>query len=657
MSSFFPAVLAAALVWAVAVTIYPHLVDYDDDHGDGRGVVLLPKPVSSIHYRMRLFAFFGIGATIILFADGLHRFQPATLYTGMVRDVATSLTGRSAEVVAYVQGVSPRIPLLWTVALLSFACVLRATWGRRIAVMAHALLYLTIAIILQSAVIAACITFNLPFRPSTAATLVINLFAGLLVAMRMVLTTFQLPRANTLLRTRRFNLWDSLVMWCYLIVGLAIPVVALSWVDSPAMAGSEWRRFVPLFAFTLFSGASGVGLLVLRGPRPNLPQPLGEPPPIDVITPAWNEAAGIALTLTSVDEAAARYGGRVRAIVSNDGSTDETVAIARRTMEGFRHAEGVIVSHPNTGKAGALNRALAEARSDVVVRLDGDCVMHPDALKYTAPWFENPETGIVGSLMLPREDCRTWYSKMRGIECLLGFGCTRMGQQVVDGVGTVPGTYTAFRRQPMIDSGGFVEGMNGEDSDQTCQFGRMGYRVVIDPRVVCYEDVPANATEFIEQRTRWARANIHVFARHDPIRNGLAGPRVWFYMFRRGIMWAQVPLILLAPLYFILALGGLISHSSAVFLLTIPSILAAFWFTILVGAAFRYRYWHVVPWLPTYLAFGYLRRIALMEAMLSLPSRPLRKRQDLADQVLPARPDHVEPDVQRVEPSRRLEPV
>jgi len=30
-----------------------------------------------------------------------------------------------------------------------------------------------------------------------------------------------------------------------------------------------------------------------------------------------------------------------------------------------------------------------------------------------------------------------------------------------------------------------------------------------------------------------------------------------------------------------------------------------------------------VPWFPTYLAFAFLRRISLMEAFLSLPTRPL----------------------------------
>jgi cellulose synthase/poly-beta-1,6-N-acetylglucosamine synthase-like glycosyltransferase len=617
------AVVVATVLFAVSAALFPHLVSFDDDGGDGLGNVTLPKPLSAVDYRRRLFAFFAIGGAITVLVNGSQRFQPSAWYAEVVGNLATAITGRSAEVQGYLSNLSVRIPLLWVVAFVSLTLVLRVTWGRRAAVLLHAGLYLVIAVLLQAAWVTVSVQQHLPLAMSGIAAVIINLFVGTLVSMRLVLTTFALPRANALPKSRPFQPVDSIVIVSGLIIGVALPVVALSWVSAPSRAGSEWQRLVPLFVLPILSASTGVGLLVLRGRRGTLPPPLDEPPSIDVITPAFNEEAGIALTLESIDRAAAGYGGTVQAIVSNDGSTDETKRIAMETMEKFQHAVGIFIDHANTGKAGALNRALAVAETEIVVRLDGDCVMDDDALTFTAPWFADPKVGIVGSRMLPRQDCDTWYSRMRGIECLLGFGCTRMGQQVVDGIGVVPGTYTAFLRAPMVGSGGFVDGMNGEDADQTCQFGRMGYRVVIDPRVVCYEDVPPTMPEFVEQRTRWARANVHVFARHNPLRNGLAGPRVWFYMWRRGAMWAQAPLIILAPLFFILALGNTVTRSSAVYLVMIPLVLASFWLGVLVAAAARYNYWGVVAWFPTYLAFSFLRRIALMEAFLSLPTRPL----------------------------------
>ncbi len=58
--------------------------------------------------------------------------------------------------------------------------------------------------------------------------------------------------------------------------------------------------------------------------------------------------------------------------------------------------------------------------------------------------------------------------------------------------------------------------MNGEDSDLTMQIGRLGYRVVVDPRIRSYEDVPRGIGEFVEQRTRRAKTSFHVYAEASP---------------------------------------------------------------------------------------------------------------------------------------------
>jgi len=96
-------------------------------------------------------------------------------------------------------------------------------------------------------------------------------------------------------------------------------------------------------------------------------------------------------------------------------------------------------------------------------------------------------------------------------------------------------------------------------------------------------------------------------------------------MWRRAVGWTVTPLAVLAPLFFLVALGTHVNQSSAVYIVTLPLALASFWFGVLVAAAARYHYWGVVPWFPTFLVFLFLRRISMMEAFLSLPTRPLWK--------------------------------
>jgi cellulose synthase/poly-beta-1,6-N-acetylglucosamine synthase-like glycosyltransferase len=179
--------------------------------------------------------------------------------------------------------------------------------------------------------------------------------------------------------------------------------------------------------------------------------------------------------------------------------------------------------------------------------------------------------------------------------------------------------------------------MNGEDSDVTMQIGRLGYRVVIDPRIRSFEDVPRTIGEFVEQRTRWTRASIHVYARHVPLRSGFAGPRVWFWTVRRGFSWFSLPAGLIAPIFM---LELVLTHPSyrqnvATFLL-LYAVGGAISLAISLPLAIKHRCWRSILWMPTWFAYAFLRRLAALEAVISLPTRPFPGK---------ARRPSVEPDL------------
>ena len=149
-----------------------------------------------------------------------------------------------------------------------------------------------------------------------------------------------------------------------------------------------------------------------------------------------------------------------------------------------------ILNAPNGGQAAALNRGIEITSADVIIRIDADCVMGEDALVYAMPWFADPQIGSVGAVEMPRTDTVTWFSRLRTLEVLFQFGIARVAENTVDGIVVIPGTFAAFRRAPTETAGGFPIGMNGEDCDLTMQIGRLGYRVVVDPRIISHEDVP-----------------------------------------------------------------------------------------------------------------------------------------------------------------------
>lgn len=100
--------------------------------------------------------------------------------------------------------------------------------------------------------------------------------------------------------------------------------------------------------------------------------PQGAQDTVSVIIPAWNAAGTLARALDSV---AAQTRRPDEVIVVDDGSSDDTVAVAARHPAGVR-----VVSQPNAGPAQARNRGAAQAAGTLLAFLDADDVWHPDKL-------------------------------------------------------------------------------------------------------------------------------------------------------------------------------------------------------------------------------------------------------------------------------------
>jgi glycosyltransferase involved in cell wall biosynthesis len=108
---------------------------------------------------------------------------------------------------------------------------------------------------------------------------------------------------------------------------------------------------------------------------------------VTILVPAYNEAKNIQATIQAIKSI-----GKVdQIIVVNDGSHDETSALARQT--------GVEVydMEKNAGKGGALNYGLKFAKGDVIGLLDGDLGKSANEVdKLLIPVLENKADMTIG---------------------------------------------------------------------------------------------------------------------------------------------------------------------------------------------------------------------------------------------------------------------
>ncbi len=606
-----------------AVVLKPFHRTYDDsDKGDGP-LVVLPPPYKPSYKRCGLFI--GVSFAVSFFLVGAANPSAEQVYQGLVSQLLSSVVRNPTMLEKFAHLLPPVFPISILAFGVAFAIAFRAPLGRRLMILLNSLLFLLVSAVVEAFFGLFMMTTRFPLGPTPIVTLLIQYLLAGVVMSRLALTSFQLPKKTPFPLLRRGDLrYDIILIICILASlticsGIAIWLMQL--VGNDMLMATLVAFTIPSYFFlfiTLF-----LGIIRLFGPRH--PNPTDERPPLEVIIPAFNEEICIGPLLDSLDAAAAVYGGSVRVILCDDGSTDRTREIATETIMRFRSAVGEIINGAHTGKSGALNQALAACRADIVYRIDADCLVHPECFKYSVPHFlADPKVGLVTAFTLPKEPFTTWYDRQRYFEMIVGFGFVRPSDDLVDGIACVPGTFTAFRREPAMSIGGFVEGMYGEDLDFTLAMTRLGYRVAADTRVRSYEDVPNTQRQLRIQRTRWNRGATMAFARYAPYVTGFAGPRFWFFANRAAFKRFMVPVHLTTLAYVITA---------AIMMPSIHINLARLGILLLMKmgpapiqlilACIYYRRPGRLAWLPLRYPFGMLKHYYVLESMLGFNARPV----------------------------------
>ncbi|OIP69647.1 MAG: glycosyl transferase family 2 [Oscillatoriales cyanobacterium CG2_30_44_21] len=108
-------------------------------------------------------------------------------------------------------------------------------------------------------------------------------------------------------------------------------------------------------------------------------------PLVSILIPAYNAEPYIAETLES---AIAQTWGNIEIIVVDDGSKDDTLAIAKRY-----ETKGVkVIAQSNQGASAARNMALQEAQGDFIQYLDADDLLAPDKIELQLYLLEKDPT-------------------------------------------------------------------------------------------------------------------------------------------------------------------------------------------------------------------------------------------------------------------------
>jgi glycosyltransferase involved in cell wall biosynthesis len=101
---------------------------------------------------------------------------------------------------------------------------------------------------------------------------------------------------------------------------------------------------------------------------------------LSVVMPVFNEAEHLGGTISALADAVAGSGFEAELVLVDDGSTDESVAVARRSAEA--RLSLLVVSQSNSGRFEARRAGLEAARGEYVLFLDARVRLAPGGLRF-----------------------------------------------------------------------------------------------------------------------------------------------------------------------------------------------------------------------------------------------------------------------------------
>jgi poly-beta-1,6-N-acetyl-D-glucosamine synthase len=310
-----------------------------------------------------------------------------------------------------------------------------------------------------------------------------------------------------------------------------VAALTIAWVGFSIQISAPWRRELeealgPVMGWvipTLLAYLPGLvigfmvfTLLTVSYHVPPARPPGDEWPALTVIVAAWNEEASIEKTIDTIGTAS--YEGSLELVVADNNSTDRTAQLARAAAErnGLNY-RGVFV--PTPGKHNALNAVLADVTTPLVVTVDADTLLHPEALMFlvgrvTSRPQDQHVCACAGALIVENATANL-LCRMQSWDFRLGINGVKRMQAAYNSALVAQGAFSAYWTDDLRAVGGWPDAI-GEDIVLTWTLMEFRGVVQYEPCALSYTVAPERLKHFTRQRSRWARGMFESLRRNPP---------------------------------------------------------------------------------------------------------------------------------------------
>lgn len=230
-------------------------------------------------------------------------------------------------------------------------------------------------------------------------------------------------------------------------------------------------------------------------------------PLVTIQLPMFNEQ----FVATRIIEAACRirYPKDRLEIQVLDDSTDETVHIARETVERMQaRGHNIVFMHRDNRegyKAGALEAGLKVAKGEFIVIFDADFVPPVDILDDIIDYFTDPKVGMVQARWEHINRDASLLTKTQAVLLDGHFVIEHAARNRSGRFMSFNGTAGAWRKSCIADAGGWQHDTLTEDLDLSYRAQMRGWEFVYLPHVTSPAELPPEMNSFKSQQHRWAK--------------------------------------------------------------------------------------------------------------------------------------------------------
>ncbi len=256
-------------------------------------------------------------------------------------------------------------------------------------------------------------------------------------------------------------------------------------------------------------------------PKAATPTPDTPRQSLAVLIAAYNEAAVLAKTIQSLDSQTDRPD---QIIVADDGSTDDTPGVMARvfglTPPPLCSFSGPSPTHPTVfwlrlphgGKARALNAAITQIDTDLVLTVDGDTLLAPGAVAAMRTTFmAEPNLVAATGVLTPvcaqtaRGRLLEWFQTFEYIRNFI----SRYAWMQLNALLLISGAFGGFRRTAIVAVGGFDPECLVEDYELIHRLRRyavthnLAWSTGVLGSATARTEAPSTVRAFLRQRRRW----------------------------------------------------------------------------------------------------------------------------------------------------------